>query len=390
MVFKGTRRLLSGEFEQHIEGRGAVTNAATSQDYTQYYITTAPQDFADLVPLQIDVVLHASIPDVAFEQERLVVLEEIRRAEDNPRRRTFQNVMEVAFEQLPYRRPVLGPTSVIEQLTPQQMRDFHAGWYQPNSITAVAVGNLPVEQLIQQVIAGFDESYPVRNAPRTLLDLSVESGIHSSQRSSQQLPPSATVMPEPSFSTLVRREVVDPSLQQARLVLLWRVPGLTELSQTYGLDVLASILGQGRTSRLVQDLRENRRLVSAIVSSNLGYLTQGIFYVTAQLPSEHLEAAEAAIVQQIQRLQTELISTAEINRVRTQVANRFVFSNETPSDRANLYGYYYSQLGSLEPALNYPTQIQALDPVDLQRSAQQYLSADAYGVVILRPDSPEC
>jgi predicted Zn-dependent peptidase len=130
--------------------------------------------------------------------------------------------------------------------------------------------------------------------------------------------------------------------------------------------------------------------VSAIVSSNLGYLTQGIFYVTAQLPSEHLEAAEAAIVQQIQRLQTELISTAEINRVRTQVANRFVFSNETPSDRANLYGYYYSQLGSLEPALNYPTQIQALDPVDLQRSAQQYLSADAYGVVILRPDSPEC
>jgi zinc protease len=58
MVFKGTPNLKIGEFEELIESRGAVTNAATSQDYTHYYITTAPQDFAELAPLQLDVVLN--------------------------------------------------------------------------------------------------------------------------------------------------------------------------------------------------------------------------------------------------------------------------------------------------------------------------------------------
>jgi len=90
MVFKGTPRLQSGEFERLIEQRGAVTNAATSHDYTHYYITTAPKDFAELAPLQLDVVLNASIPDDAFERERSVILEEIRRSEDNPQRRTFR------------------------------------------------------------------------------------------------------------------------------------------------------------------------------------------------------------------------------------------------------------------------------------------------------------
>ncbi len=66
-----------------------MTNAATSQDYTFYYVIVAPQDFAAIAPWQIDIVLNASIPDPAFERERLVILEEIRRAEDNPRWRLF-------------------------------------------------------------------------------------------------------------------------------------------------------------------------------------------------------------------------------------------------------------------------------------------------------------
>ena len=111
MIFKGTQKLISGEFERRIEERGAVTNAATSQDYTHYYTTTAPKDFAELAPLQIDVVCNPSIPDDAFERERLVVLEEIRRSEDNPRRRISRHVMETAFDSLPYRRPVLGPNA---------------------------------------------------------------------------------------------------------------------------------------------------------------------------------------------------------------------------------------------------------------------------------------
>ena len=80
MVFKGSDRLGLGEFEQAIESHGGNTNAATSQDYTHFYINVAPKDFAKLAPLQLDIVLKSSIPDEEFQRERHVVLEEIRRS----------------------------------------------------------------------------------------------------------------------------------------------------------------------------------------------------------------------------------------------------------------------------------------------------------------------
>ncbi|MBW4475464.1 MAG: insulinase family protein [Tolypothrix brevis GSE-NOS-MK-07-07A] len=362
MIFKGSEQQTSGEFERQIEERGAVTNAATSQDYTHYYVTTAPKDFAELAPLQIDIVTNASIPDEAFERERLVVLEEIRRSDDNPRRRTFQRAMETAFAQLPYRRSVLGPETVISQLKPVQMRDFHAMWYQPQSMTAAVVGNLPVEELIEIVAEGFTKKDRI-TPPEQHLEII------------QELP----------FTEIVRQEYVDESLTQARLVMVWRVPGLIKLPETYALDVLAGILGHGRTSRLVRDLREERGLVSSVSVSNMTQRLQGTFYISAHCAVENVPAVESAIAQHISRLQTQFIAESEIERVRKRVANRFIFGNETPSDRAGLYGYYQSMVGDLEPAFDYPNHIQAQNATDLMQASQKYLSPDAYGVVVMKP-----
>jgi predicted Zn-dependent peptidase len=94
---------------------------------------------------------------------------------------------------------------------------------------------------------------------------------------------------------------------------------------------------------------------------------------------------EAAVGQHLRQIQAESITAAELARIRTQVANRFIFSNERPGDRANLYGYYYSQLGDLEPALTYPARIRSLTREDIQAAVQCYLSADAYGIAIIKP-----
>lgn len=365
MVFKGTSNLKVGEFEQLIEERGAITNAATSQDYTHYYITTAPKDFAELAPLQLDVVLNPSLEDEAFEREKLVVLEEIRRSEDSPSRRTFYRSMETCFKTLPYRRPVLGPASVIENLRSQQMRDFHGAWYQPQSMTAAVVGNLPVEELIEIVTQSFDRHYN-----------------RSQQYAKNTIP---LVTPEQPFTEIVRHEYTDETLQQARLVMVWRVPGMEDLAETYALDILAVILGQGKVSRLFRELREEKGLVNQIGVSNMTQTHQGVFYISAALPTENIAEVEQAIARQIRTIQTEAIAAKDIDRIRTQVANRFVFANERPSDRANLYGYYYSQLQDLAPALNYPQHIQALSAKDLQLAAQKYLDPEAYGVVVMKP-----
>jgi zinc protease len=262
----------------------------------------------------------------------------------------------------------LGPESVIAELKPQQMRDFHTNWYQPQSITAVAVGNLPVEELIATVAEGFTKATKTPHSPLPLIPT-----------------PHSLLIPESPFTEIVRREFIDESLQQARLVMVWRVPGMTELDRTYGLDVLAGILGHGRTSRLVRDLREEQGLVTSISVSNMSNQLQGTFYISAKCAVDNLSVVENAIAQHIGKLQTELVTELEIDRVRRRVANRYVFGNETPSDRSGLYGYYQSLVGDLEPAFNYPAMIQSQNATDLMQAAKDYLSPNAYGVVFIKP-----
>jgi predicted Zn-dependent peptidase len=139
-------------------------------------------------------------------------------------------------------------------------------------------------------------------------------------------------------------------------------------------------------SRLFRDLREERGLVSQIGVSNMTQAVQGSFYISATLPPENVAEVETKIVEHIRRIQQEPITESDLARIRTQVANRFIFSNERPSDRANLYGYYYSQLTDLDPALNYPYYIQSLEASDLQVAAQKYLSPEAYGIVVIKPN----
>ncbi|MEM8611519.1 MAG: pitrilysin family protein [Cyanobacteria bacterium P01_H01_bin.105] len=371
MIFKGTPQLQCGEFERLIEERGAITNAATSQDYTHYYITTAPKDFAKLAPLQVELLLNAKLHDSDFERERPVILEEIRRSEDNPRRRVFQHSMALNFEQLPYRRTVLGPTSVVERLSAQQMREFHRRWYQPQNMTAVVVGDLPIEQLISTVEQSFEQALAHRHRESLMGPLE---GV-----------PVST--PEAPFESIARVDYTDATLKQARLVLSWRVPGLRQLSETYALDVVASILGQGRTARLVQDLRETRALVNSISTSNITFGEQGVFYISANLAIEQLEAVEASILEHVQRLHDEPVSDVELKRVRIQVANRYVFGNETSSDRANMYGYYHAMTGDIDNALNYPTAIKTVDAESIQKAVRRYLPIDAYGALRLHPEA---
>ncbi|MGD1902185.1 MAG: M16 family metallopeptidase [Geitlerinemataceae cyanobacterium] len=367
MVFKGTPRLAMGEFEQRIEARGAVTNAATSQDYTHYYFTCAPQDFASLAPLQFDVVLNPSLDADAFDRERHVVLEEIRRSADNPRRRNFRRVSELAFETLPYRRPVLGRASTIAQLPVEAMREFHRTWYHPEALTVAVVGNLPVEELLAIATESCERALAGRPA------------VARGQR--------RELGGERPFERIERFEAADPGLQQARLSLVWRVPGLNAIEQIYALDVLASVLGQGRTGRLVRRLREERGLVSGIGAGNLSYRMQGLFQVNAQLPAENIEEVEAEIVRAIAEVRETPIDREHIDRVRKKVANRYIFGNERPSDRANLYGYSQTLTGGLEAAFGYTEALQAISAEDLREMAQRYLRDDAYGVVAVRPES---
>ncbi|MEO0854595.1 MAG: pitrilysin family protein, partial [Cyanobacteria bacterium J06648_11] len=146
MVFKGSDRVGPGMLDRAIEHRGGMTNAATSQDYTHFYFTVAASDLADTLPYLAEVVTRASIPADEFERERQVVIEEILRSEDNPDRRAYTLMLNAAYQNHPYRRPVLGTVESLNALTPEMMRAYHRSWYQPDHMSVVVVGQVDTDE----------------------------------------------------------------------------------------------------------------------------------------------------------------------------------------------------------------------------------------------------
>ncbi|MCS7292910.1 MAG: pitrilysin family protein [Gloeomargarita sp. SKYBB_i_bin120] len=359
MVFKGNDRIPLGHFEQRVERVGGMTNAATSQEYTHFFVTTAPQDFPDVAPLLVDLVLRPGLAAEEFDRERQVVLEEIRRAQDMPQRRLMQRVLSLGFAGLPYARPVLGPAEVVAQLTPEAMRRFHQQWYSPERLTAVVVGDLAVENLLEVVV-------PCLTPWRT----------HD--------PAPQCVFPTPVCPLVHDEEMVD-DVEQARLVLSWPVPGLRDFQTVCALDALAMVLGQGRTSRLVWELRYERGWVTGITVQNMSFVHQGLFWIGVQAPVQHIPAVTEVIREHLARLATELICPEELALLRRRVTSRFIFANETPAERAGLYGYYQTVLGDISLGLGYPGTVASLQASVLQQVAQTYLVPERMSRVVMRP-----
>ncbi|MGQ9838097.1 MAG: M16 family metallopeptidase [Cyanobacteriota bacterium] len=360
MVFKGSERLAPGELDRAIESRGGVTNAATSQDYTHYYITVAAGDLPESLPYLAEVLLRARIPADEFERERQVVLEEIRRAADNPDYNAYQQLMQTAYADHPYGRPVLGTPESLMDLTPELMRIYHQSWYRPEHMTVVVTGGIDPEQTLALVEEQFGDSCSSAKLPLPLAP------------------------PQPRPQEILRQESTHPRLEQVRLLLAWPTVSAHHWQEACGLEVLASILGNGRTSRLVHLLREQRGWVRSVGCSSMVLKEGGLFCISAHMDPEHSSRVETTILHEIEKLQQDGIGQAELDRTRRILTHEFLFSAESPSQLASIYGYYET-LGGVHRIQEYLELLQSLTPAQVRKLAQQYLSPEAYVVTTLKP-----
>ncbi len=360
MIFKGTEILPPGCFDQVIENRGGVANAATSHDYAHYFLTTAVNYLPDTLPALAELLLHAAIPEDEFVLERDVVIEEIHSSYDDPDWLGFTALMESAYQHHPYGRTVLGPEELLLQHSPGMMRRFHRTYYQPENITVVIVGGVEEAIALDLVNESFTDFYPRAECP---------------------LPEAEA---EPPMTEIRRQQLCLPRLEQARLLMAWIGPGIEHLPSAYGLDLISVLLAEGRSSRLVRQLREEKQLVQSINSSFSLQRDSSLFTINVRLDMQHLEQVEALICEHLQDLRTELVTESELQRCKHLLRNDYAFSTETPSQLAGLYGYY-NTIASVELAVIYPEQIQQIQRSDVQRLAGQYLAPDRYAVTVLKP-----
>jgi zinc protease len=360
MIFKGTEQLPTGMFDSVIESRGGVSNAATSHDYAHFFITTAAQYLEDTLPALADLLLHPTIPDDEFSRERDVVLEEIRSCYDNPDWLGFQALTESVYQYHPYGRPILGTELQLKERSPQEMRSFHATHYQPENMTVVIVGNVEQETALNLVNKSFQDFPRPTECPKLIAEA------------------------EPPITEIRRQELYLPRLEQARLLMAWIAPGVDQLRDAYGLDLLSVLLADGRSSRLVRELREEERLVQHISSSFSLQRDSSLFTISASLDPQYLDEVEALICDRLSQLQNTPISSAELSRCQRLLCNDYIFSTEAATQIAGLYGYY-NTIATAEVAITYPDQIQRIKSDDLMQLAQQYLSPHHYAVTVLKP-----
>ena len=361
MIFKGSPNVMVGEFDWLIENTGGVANAATSYDYAHFYLTTAAAHFEHTLPCLADILLRANIPDDEFIREREVVIEEILSSYDDPDYIGYQALCQNAYQRHPYRRSILGEQERLLEHTPNQMRCFHRTHYQPENMTIVIVGGIEQEQALNLVDENFNGFCVRSECPPTKVEI------------------------EPPVTSIRRQELHLPRIEQARLLMAWICPGSEFLEEAIALDLISLILTGGRSSGLVRELREERQLVMDIDCSLSLQKDSSLFSIGALLETEHINMVEKMICDRLSQLHHRLIPENEIASAKRQLINDYIFSTETPSQLASVYGFYNIVATAAHSAL-YPQIVSQLQPEQLQAIARRYLSPKHYAVTILKPE----
>ena len=359
MLFKGTPTRPPGFVEREVEGVGGRINAGTSWDYTFYHTVLPARQAAAGIEMLVDVGVNASLEAGLLEAEKQVVLEEMRLNEDNPRRFLVRELFSGAFAGHPYGRPVIGTSNVITGLNRETLVGFHRRHYVPETFTLVVVGAVQPAEVLRVARATLG-MVPRGNGKR--------------------LPPATPPAPR-----RVRLELTRPTAQ-AHLGLAWQGSRLDH-ADTPTLDVLASILGRSKSSRLVASLRERQALVSGINSGLTALEGAGLLTITAQLEPQNLERAEAEVLAEIRRVQTHGVSAEELKRAILAAEVEHEFSTETAEGRARAYGQAET-IWRLQEELLYLDRIRSVTVAQVQAAARRYLDLERYVRVALLPPRP--
>jgi zinc protease len=356
MLFKGTAARPSGFIDREIEGVGGRMNAGTSLDYTYYHMVLPAPRAGLAIDLLADISVNASLETAVLDAEKRVVLEEMRLGEDIPRRFLGRKLHEAVFEGHPYGRPVIGTPDLVRGLTRDTLLAFYRQHYVPEAFALVVVGPVAPEEVFERARRAFGR------IPR-----------------SGHLPLPA---PPPPALRPLRIELRRPGTQ-GYLGLGWHAPRIDH-ADVAAVDLLATVLGQTRTSRLTRSLRDELGLVSSVTSGYSALEAAGVMTVTAQMDPANLDRVESEITRELRRLRDEGVTEAERRRAITAAEAQHEFANETVEGRASALGRAET-VWRLEDELAYLDRVRAVTPAQIQAAARRYLDPDRYVRVIFVP-----
>lgn len=363
LFFKGSKKYQAGEFDRILEAKGAVINAATSKDYTHFYITIPSKDFELALKMHEDMLLNPLFPRHELEKERKVVIEEISRGLDNPQNILYKNFNSGFYKSHPYRYDVIGKKEIIEKITQEEIFDFYHKWYVPQNMTTVIVGDVDDKKIIDLLKSTFNKKI-----------------------SKQFIPKTYKVDNAPKTPVVINKEL---EVQTGYYILGFKSTKPTN-HDSYALDVLSVILGDGRSSILYQNVKEQKQLANSITSRNSSSKDDGLFFIYATFDKEKLDKLNASIKQEIENIKKTNVSNEVLSRAKKIIEKDVFYSRESISNIANELGYISVVSDDLSLYSNYIEDIKKVTPNDIKRVANKYLDLNKSVTSIIVPKENNC
>lgn len=356
LVFKGTRKYGVGQIASTVEGSGGELNAYTSFDQTVFYVTISKQ-FSDVAMDVISEMMgFPTFDKTEIDNEREVVIEEIKRGQDSPGRRASQLLFTNTFRKHAYGRPVIGYDKVVRNVSVKKIKEYYQSRYVPSNMFLVIAGDFDTAEMkkkVELMFGGF-QPFKLRKVARAK---------------------------EPA-QTNIRIKVEEAKFESTTGYLTWRIPSVKH-KDIAALEVLSAIFGQGDSSRLMQTLRIKEPLTNSVGCFSYSMQDDGLFAVSFNLEKENLEKALATMIPEIVRLIEEPPTAAEVQKAITNFASHEVYSMETVDNIARKAGgdeFYY---GDHDHYRKYMKEVYALKPEDIQKAAKKYFKSDAFGLSLL-------
>jgi zinc protease len=359
MLFKGTERRGVGEIAGEVEGAGGRINAFTSFDTTVYHLTLPSRELSIGIDVLSDAVLHPAFDPAEIEREIEVVLEEIRRSEDSPLHVLSNAVFAEAYRVHPYRAPILGSAESVAAIDRERLRAFFERWYAPDNLVVVAAGDFEPEPLLEQLRAAFADPTPT--------------GVRRER-------------PAEPTQTALRTVALPRHFERASLEFAYPGVGLGHADAAH-LDLLAFILGNGESSRLVRAVRERDGLADRIDAACYTPLDPGCFCVSIDSDCERATGAIEAAACELERLRAEPVREDELEKARANFLAAEHFERESVAGLAQKLGSFAVLAGDLRAEARYLDAVRAAAPGDLHRVAQTYLAPERLTVGAVFPEA---
>ena len=358
MLFKGTATRSTNAIAQAVQDEGGYINAYTSFDRTVYWIDVPRAGAATAIELLADACMNSTLPADEFVKEQEVIRREFAMLADDPDRVNSQQLFATAYREHAYKHPVIGHLDVFNQLTRDDVLAYYKARYVPNNLTFVVVGDVDAGAVLAQLETLF-AGHPRRALPPVFLP--AEPPQLGGREAHREFP-----------------------TELSRTVASWHIPCVTH-PDVPALDVLATALGEGRSSRLYRIVREEKKLAHFVAAFSYVPAEPGLFGLDATTDPDKREAALEAALEIIAEIHRDGITAPELDKAKRVILNNQLGALVTMRGQASDLGSNWLLTGNLNFSRDYLEAIQQVTADDIARVARRYLHEANRTVASLDP-----